>query len=309
MVALSGISSADDLATFAKNDHLVGSGALAGHEAAVAQNLRILQKVILASDASKVDKALAAYDRAAKANDEGFVTSFSWVSGEKTTKGDLTVVCANYGPVGSVRVWRKGKELALPMKFTAMDLRHPMLVTIIDSSVVIESNFVRDAGMRDNTIVDFLMLGPSGLRLAKSVEAEHTLDWGGASSKGKDVSIGSIDSPKSFIPSNADSILKRTRTYRLVGNQWKLIANQPGDLDLRALDDWLFQAQKAPRPRADQALAKKMFPGEEMLFEMKVVPSGHKAVKVVFSGDNGKLTFLLKRVGKGLAVVGVQKTP
>lgn len=297
-LALTPTLHADDLEKFARNDQLVGKGMYKPGDAAIEENILILTKAIADAPAGEVKAVLERFDALAKKNDDGYATSFGWVGGSKVVAGNLSIVCVNYGPVGYVRIMRGGRDLTTPESLQFTDQRAPDVLLAKGGAVVIASHFVRDAGIHDNTKVDFLKIDASNVRIEGTVKAEHLLDWGGAAVKGGRITIDSLDSPRSFF-AYSEPYLKHRRTYTPDG---KLVRDEPGDLALRAVDKWLLTAQHAKKPDALQKVAAGVLPGPELLSGITV-----KGARIDLTGDNGVLRFDLKATNGGYRVVSVRQ--
>lgn len=299
-LALAPILQAGDLEKFAQNDRTIGKGNYKPGDAAIEENVLILTRALMNAPSGQIKGILARFDALAKKNDDGFATSFGWVGGSKVVAGNLTIVCANYGPVGYVQIMRGRGELPTPKSLRFTDQRAPEVLFAKGGVAVIASHFVRDAGIHDNTKVDFLKIDGSNVRIENTVTAEHLLDWGGAAVRGGQITIESLDSPRSF-SAYSEPYLKHRRTYGATG---KLVKDEPGDLALRALDKWLFAAQHAKKPDALQKVAAGVLPGSELLSGITV-----EGGKIDLAGDGGRLHFELKATRSGYRVVSVRKVP
>lgn len=290
--AMRAFAPADDAATFAKNDRAIGSRAFDKPSPLVKENLDILVKAV--NRARNVEETVSRFDKLAKANDDGFATSFSWAAGSRMTVGDFTAVCVSYGPIGRVAIFER--DTPVPTAFTLyyMVRRKPAILSFEGYTLIIASTFVRDAGMRDNTKVDVVRLGlgrlvrADNVRVIESLEVEHTLDWGGATIQNNLLTLESLDAPKSFIVPSVTALFKHKRVYRIDGDV-VLVEDQLQDLALRAVDDWLYKAQRTNRPDKEQRIARQVFPRQEMLEDYKASNR-----EVVLKGDRGMLRFTLK---------------
>ncbi len=289
---------ADDLTRFVENDRAIGSNAWQDVKDRVNESLEILIKQ---GQLAKTPKALvqtaSKFDRAARKNDDGFATSFSWVDITSATTKQFKVVCAAYGPVGRVVIQdASGQNIALP-ELQFMDQRHPSVLLLNDDSVVIASTFTRDAGFRENTRLSFIRLGSSPKHI-QSMDFEHTLDWGGPRVLEGQIVVFSIDSPKAFFVPNTDPILKHRRVFKVSAGQPQLILDDPQDRALRVLDRWMDEARWVKEPTAMQKVLRKFLPEVEMIDDHRIQEYGDGSVAITMVGSNGEVRFALKPVGK-----------
>lgn len=304
-------SNAQDVyATFAKNDAEVAERSFVDPLPPVVQNLDILVDAVRKADRKSLTALLKKFGDLAKKNDQGFATSFGWVAGEKVSAGTFTAIAVSYGPIGKVVVFEASDKVRDDVALTYMVQRAPHILSLTEHELIVGSQFVRDAGMRDNTQIQSFRInlgrhtGADSLTLVKSLEIEHTLEWGGARVKEGRLILESIDSPKSFILANTEAVLKRTRTYSISRGELVLQSDKPGDLPLRAVDDWLRAAQTASRPDPKQRQARRAIPEPELLLDYTVQQQAQKAT-VVFETDRGKLTFQLSKTPSGFVVRNV----
>lgn len=296
------LSRADDLGAFANNDREIGSRSITDCREVVGQNLDLLiGQVLAARNDAGVNKVITRFDKVAHQNDDGYPTSFSWVSGSRSSAGGFQVVCVSYGPIGRVAIINpKGIQVHLG-ELMFMEQRRPEILLMKGTSLVVSSPFVRDAGVRENTQLQFIRLDEKPV-LLQTMSFEHTLDWGGPRLVDGDLAVFSIDTPKSFFVANVDPILKHRRVFRVVDGRAQLIVDDPQDIPLRVLDGWMEDARRAKRPTSMQRVLRKFLPEMELIdsHEMKSYLDGSVAITMV--GDKSQVRFALKPRGKTFVV-------
>lgn len=307
LAALAPSAFVDRFETFAKNDAAIGKSAFDKPSPQVSSNLDLLVDAIREAAPSEVAQIVAKFDRLAKKNDDGFATSFSWVSGSKVNFEHFTAVAVSYGPIGRVAVFEADYKAKNDVRLAYMVQRSPRILAFNDDGLLVASGFVRDAGMRDNTRIDFahIRLGRAlhsdTVEVSKSFEFEHTLDWGGAAMKNGQLTVDSIDSPKSFFFSESEAHFRRHRSYTFGNHELSLKLDQPGDLELRAADAWIMDARGAANPTPVQRAVRKLVPEPQMVMDYKVTPSS-----VTLELDGGTLVFQLSRAGGKVTVSRVK---
>jgi hypothetical protein len=268
--------------------------------------LDLVMNEVLQAAPSAVAGVVARFDKLAKKNDDGFPTSFSWVSGSKKSNGNFTAVAVSYGPIGRVAFFEGGQRAKGGMSLSYMVQRSPRILAIDDDGLLVASSFVRDAGMRDNTRIDtaHINLGrarnSSFLAAGQTFDFEHTLDWGGASMKDGALIVDSIDSPKSFFVAESEALMRHHRVYSFGSGELTLRKDVQSDSDLRAVDDWIERAQKASKPNIDQSKVRKVLREPQMVLGIK-----RHGSSVVLECDSGTLVFTLAGSGQSIRVKGV----
>lgn len=296
LIALSLGSAPQGLATFADNDKAIGTGVFdASTRAQVEENLDILVET---AHRSRNDRELTRFSKdfqaAAEKNDEGYATSFSWISLSRNRFVGWEIICVNYGPVGRVAAFNKGVRVEIPRMLDLMPQRRPEVVGTYGKHTILACTFVRDAGVRENSSVwDLVVEAPKPLALPVAT-IEHTLDWGGASLQRAELTLGSIDTPKSFFVANTEPIFKRTRVFSLAGERLALISDEAGDKPLRFIDAWMQEARAAKKPDAFQKTLLRYLPEIQMIddYEVKEYPDGSVAIRLI--GSSGEVRFALK---------------
>jgi|GEM_PF-5090935 len=296
----------DPIAAFARNDRHIGDKSCDIRMKAVEVNLAILVRAVAKSDPSHVKDVEARFDALAKKNDDGFETSFSWVSATKERVGRLTVVCVNYGPVGRVQAFDgTDAPYAEPAALLYMVRRNPSVLALEGRYLVVASSDVRDAGMDENTRLDFLLIDAGrnrAIEIRNPFEAVHTLDWGGPELRGDRIVFDSIDAPKSFYVSRATTILRRRRVFDMRG---RLLSDRAGDAPIRFFDQWLYRAQHARHPSPLQMTARKCIPAPDFadLFSWTSLAKGRVAVTL------GALRLTLRKADGRYIVVSAVQVP
>lgn len=300
------LAKADDLTVFADNDRIVAGRAFSDCTKQVDENLELLIKAIDQSRSdSAIRRTLARFSVAAKKNDDGFPTSFSWVDASRSVADGCRVICVSYGPIGRVAIFNRANTRVQIKELQFMDQRHPSVLLHRGHSLVLGSTFVRDAGIRDNTRIQFVRMDEKPV-LQQTMDFEHTLEWGGPHVQADEVTVFSIDSPKSFFVANPDPVFKHRRVFKVIDGRGQLIVDEPQDIPLRALDEWMGAARAAKTPNRMQQVLRKYLPEMEMIDSHVVKTYGDGSVAVTMIGNQAEVRFALKPRGKSYVVTKVQ---
>lgn len=294
----------DDVQTFTANDRTLGSVGCEVRREEVDQNLGIMIRALRQAESREdAERIVAPFMQAARGNDDGFATSFSWADASIGKTESFLWIAVNYGAVGRVAVYSTaGRLQPLDARLDYMIQRQPSVFALGATRAIIASRFIRDAGVRERTRLDFVRYEGDRFLIVHRLDFEHTIEWGGAQMLEEMLVVDSLDAPKSFFVANAEALLKRRRIYRIQRGRPVLVKDQPGDLPLRTLDDWMTTARKAKKPNAMQQTLRKFLPEISMIDEHELIDKPDGSVGIVMRGASGEVRFLLRRNGSRFRV-------
>lgn len=281
-----------DVAEFTKNDRLIGNlGGRKRPTPAVIKNLELLVKVVRGSkDVSErgLKTLLAPFDKAAKkdSNDD-LADEYTWVSASVTTSKGRQLVSVSYGPASRLAVFgNKGERLAVPTELQLLVPYSGEPKALPDGSVVLVSDVVEAMGMRTESRVDFLAPTAAGYSLISTKRFTHTLEWQEPEVKGQSITCYGLDDPTSFGIASASALLfRRIQTFDVTAGQPKLTHQTMLDLEFRALDRWLYRAQRTAAPTASQKIGRRLIPKNGHVDEYKLSTLKNGKVQILLNGD------------------------
>lgn len=199
---------------------------------------------------STVEAALKPFSAAIKRGD-GSVSSPSSIDVTTFRDGDRWLVDVRMGYASSVTAFdRVGKRLSLP---PALRWSYRQFGPFFRTGrlVAFDGTSLSDAGVRYAYALSFLRRTPQGYVSAGSATGFSNYDFDEASSprlvaRDGRVTVMSLDAPRAFFVSNAESLLRRAETWDTTGLIARRTATRLLDPDVRAVDAWLWAHRGRP---------------------------------------------------------------
>lgn len=202
--------------------------------------------------------------------DPDYPTSPRRLAVERARKGGVEVVGVTIGSWSRVR-GRDAKtgNLIFP---SSLDLiaRYDAAPAFVGRSLIVVQTSVQDAGVRYRYRVN--ILEPVGDAYRKTETLAGTWTYGDSpeaclSINGTEVTLRTLEEPKTFFTTNADRLCRTTSVWDLSGVRPRRKRVMRSDLEIRAIDRWIGEALATKRPDAGREAFKKAWGSDRPMLE------------------------------------------
>jgi hypothetical protein len=199
-----------------------------------------------------------------------FVTSPRRLAVERARKGDIEVVGVTIGSWSRVR-GRHARlgDLTFPSSLDFI-ARYDATPIFVGRSLIVVQTSVQDAGVRYGYRTTFL--SQEGTAFRKTETLTGTWTYGDApeaclSIKGTEITLRTLEEPKSFFTTNADRLCRTTSIWDLSGARPRRKRVMRSDLEIRAIDRWIGEALSVKRPDMGRGAFRKAWGTDRPMLE------------------------------------------
>ena len=209
------------------------------------------------SHGSTVDAALKLFEAAIRPMPE-FTSDPSSLGASTYKDGDRWLVNVRMGFASSVVAFdRSGKRLGTPAA-QRWSFRYAGGFRPVGKLILFDAESIQDAGVRYAYRYAFLRRTPQGYVSAGTLSGAWAFtdsDETPLRQQGSQLIVRSLDPPKSFFVASPVLLLRREETWDASGQTVRRRATRLLDLDVRAVDDWLWNHRPKSKRTRDIPMA------------------------------------------------------